>query len=146
MVGNWWEADRLLPPIRDYLYVDALSLPLAPLTSPPYRSLRITLAHRHQYQMYFHLPTFFASVSSNDPSRQPHPALLEAMYLLACYYTETLPRNSSYNLTGLEAHFLNRTRKALNDSVAYCDRLLDFLKASCLVTTYFMMRGRFLEG
>ncbi|KAG8901291.1 hypothetical protein FRC01_009887 [Tulasnella sp. 417] len=70
------------------------------------------------------------------------------MYLVACYYTSIAfpDPNSPYSLVRLENHFLARARKAQNDSLAWCDRLMDNLKGSCLITGYFIKRGRYVEG
>ncbi|KAG8939192.1 hypothetical protein FRC04_006832 [Tulasnella sp. 424] len=130
MTGRWWDADVLPPAIRDYL-------------------VGITLAFADEDHLYFHYPSFLASLAEPPDSPQaPHRALLEAMYLVACYYTSVAFPNptSTYSLVRLENHFLARARKAQTDSLAWCDRLMDYLKGTCLVTGYFIKRGRYLEG
>ncbi|KIO21947.1 hypothetical protein M407DRAFT_28503 [Tulasnella calospora MUT 4182] len=130
MTGRWWEPEVLAPAVRDYL-------------------VGITLAFADEDHLYFHYPSFLASLAEPPDSPQaPHRALLEAMYLVACYYTSmAFPNpNSPYSLVRLENHFLARARKAQTDSLAWCDRLMDYLKGTCLVTGYFIKRGRYLEG
>lgn len=109
----------------------------------------ITLAYAHEEHLYFHHPSFLESLLEPiDSPRGPHRALLEAMYLVACYYTSVKFPNptSPYSLERLEQHFLIRARKAQNDSLAWGDRLMDWLKGACLVTSYFTKKGRYLEG
>ncbi|KAG8897174.1 hypothetical protein FRB99_008387, partial [Tulasnella sp. 403] len=127
MSGKWWEPAELARPVRDYL-------------------LNICFMLRHRHLFYFHIPTFFASLASNDPAKQPHRAMLEAIYLIACSFTDHLPPDDPHSLVKHEAHFLDRARKALADCLAYTDHFLDYLKASDLVASYLYTRGRFLEG
>ncbi|KAG8903751.1 hypothetical protein FRB99_002809 [Tulasnella sp. 403] len=127
MKGRWWEPKVLAVPVRDYL-------------------LNICLMTRHRHFFCFHLPSFFASLSSTDPLTQPHPVLLESMYLIACYFTDHLPTDSPYSLVKHEAHFLERARVGLDECLAYSDRLMDYLKASVILTTYMYTRGRLIEG
>ncbi|KAG8987364.1 hypothetical protein FRB90_003383, partial [Tulasnella sp. 427] len=127
MNGRWWDRRIISPPVRNYL-------------------VRLAATMSSQYFSYFHLPTLFQSFEHPDPKKRPHPALLEAFYLTACFSTSFLPENSPYALSKHEAFFLLRARKAMEDSLAHCDRLLDYLKASNLVTGYLLMTGRYLEA
>jgi hypothetical protein len=86
---------------------------------------------------------FLATLTSTE-SKQAHPALTEAVYLLACYFTTRFHQDQS--LGDLEEHFLSRTRTALNESLAFSDRLVDFIRGSNLVGYYLLMKGRVLEG
>ncbi|KAG8994396.1 hypothetical protein FRB90_000442 [Tulasnella sp. 427] len=130
MTGRWWEAELLAPPIRDYL-------------------TGITLAFANQDDIYFHHELFRNSLNLHPSlDEAPHRSLLEAMYLVACYYTSVKFPNptSPYSLVRLEDYFLARARKAQNDSLAYAKRLVDTLKGACLMTGYLIKRGRFLEA
>ncbi|KAG8854196.1 ER membrane glycoprotein subunit of the GPI transamidase complex-like protein [Tulasnella sp. 330] len=133
MMGNWWEAEDMTPPIRDQL-------------------LGIFMENSSRIFFSMHGPTLSARLSSPDPQTQPHRALLEPMYLLACYFSSHPSASSSTkgppssSLAVHEAHFLDRARRALQESLSYSDRLLDFLRGSVLVTTYLFLRGRFIEG
>ncbi|KAG8931381.1 hypothetical protein FRC02_002815 [Tulasnella sp. 418] len=124
MAGPWWEMETLAAPVRNYL-------------------VGIFLANKHHCQFYIDVPRFLMSLA-NPGLQQPHPGLMEAIYLLACYFTSRLAPDQ--NLEKHEGHFLARARKALADSLSFSDRLLDFLKGSNLVTAYLYMRGRFLEA
>ncbi|KAG8902235.1 hypothetical protein FRB99_004721 [Tulasnella sp. 403] len=125
MAGRWFDAEVLAPPIRDYL-------------------INVFVQHHDNIHFWFHIPTFMARIHSSDPQEQPHPALVESMYLLACYFSSRMPE--SHSLMHHEEHFLARARRALMESLSFSDRLMDFLRGSILVTAYLFMRGRFLEG
>lgn len=101
------------------------------------------MENRYRIFAWLHEPNFRARLAHTNPQAQPHRALLEPMYLMACYFTSSNPEQS---LEKHEAHFLERSRHALEDSLAYSDRLMDFLQGSVLVTAYLFLRGRFLEG
>ncbi|KAG8906617.1 hypothetical protein FRB99_006487 [Tulasnella sp. 403] len=126
MRGRWWEPAVLAPAVHDYL-------------------LEIFLRHHTRVHFYFHTPTFISRMSSSDPQARPHPGLLNSIYLLACYFA-TFDHPTPHLLTQHESHFLDRAQKALTHSLSLSDRLMDFLRGSNLVTAYFFMRGRFLEG
>ncbi|KAG9000063.1 hypothetical protein FRB90_011880 [Tulasnella sp. 427] len=125
MAGQWWETEELAPAMRDYL-------------------LNIFCLHRASIHFTFHEPTFKARLAAPEEAERPHRALLESIYLLACYFSARLPNNQS--LVHHEEHFLKRARQALMESLSYSDRLMDFLMGSILLTQYLYMRGRWLEG
>lgn len=102
-----------------------------------------TQSYRVQY--YFHIPTFVARMSADDPTERPHPGLLNAMYLMACYFSSLDP-TKSVSFAAQEAYFLSKAQAALTDSLSLSDRLLDFIRGSNLVVSYLFNRGRFLEG
>ncbi|KAG9006198.1 hypothetical protein FRB90_010019 [Tulasnella sp. 427] len=103
-----------------------------------------TYAGQHHIQVDG--PGLIRVLGSQDPSEQPHPALLDSIYLFACSCTDILSPSTSLSLVGLEEHFLTRARKDMNDSLAWADRLLDYLKASNIIAAYLLRRGRHLEG
>jgi hypothetical protein len=74
------------------------------------------------------------------PPQQPHPALLDAMYLMACYFSR-LPHYASQ-----EHYFLQRALTGISSSLQDSDRLIQIVQASCLIAIYFFSRGRTLEG
>lgn len=71
--------------------------------------------------------------------QQPHPALLDAMYLIACYFSQ--PQYAAQ-----EQHFLRRALAGILSSLQDSDRLIQIVQASCLIAIYFFSRGRTLEG
>ena len=73
------------------------------------------------------------------PPQQPHPALLDAMYLMACYFSQ--PQYAAQ-----EQHFLQRALSGISSSLQDSDRLIQIVQASCLIAIYFFSRGRTLEG
>ncbi|KDQ19386.1 hypothetical protein BOTBODRAFT_437969 [Botryobasidium botryosum FD-172 SS1] len=84
-------------------------------------------------------PEFYASLHDPSPDIGPHPALRNAMFLVAC---DSHPGP----LTSLEPIFLRRTTNYLNLALARVDRLLDFIEAYTLLAIYYMFKGRSLQG
>lgn len=104
------------------------------------------MRHHERVHCYFHLPTFQGRMSSGNILTTPHPGFLDAVYLMACYFTSIEPAPLSGSLRKLEAYFLARAQTSLAESLALSDRLMDFVRGSILVTAYLFLRGRFLEG
>ncbi|KAG8927634.1 hypothetical protein FRC01_007141 [Tulasnella sp. 417] len=102
--------------------------------------LNIFMQHRRQCMFEVHPDRFLQAVNSPDPSQRPHPALVNAIYLLGCHFA---PKST---VSQYENIFLARTRKGINASLENADRLLNFLQASCLLAWYFFFKGRLLEG
>ncbi|RDX52836.1 hypothetical protein OH76DRAFT_129357 [Lentinus brumalis] len=101
--------------------------------------LDIFFAHRHQCSFDVHVGRFKTSLLL--PSAQkPHPSLVDAIYLLACYFSR------SPSLTALEPHFLKRSLRGIADALQHSDRIVHVLQASCLLAVYFFWHGRTLEG
>ncbi|PCH38595.1 hypothetical protein WOLCODRAFT_88184 [Wolfiporia cocos MD-104 SS10] len=86
-----------------------------------------------------HVGRFQASLHSAAPS-QPHPALMDAIYLLACYFSR-MPQ-----LSELESCFLKRALQGISDALHKQDRMVHVLQAACLIAVYFFCQGRVLEG
>ncbi|KIP10264.1 hypothetical protein PHLGIDRAFT_125626 [Phlebiopsis gigantea 11061_1 CR5-6] len=100
--------------------------------------LDIFFAHRHQCGFDVHVDRFRASVTS-PPAQQPHPALLDAIYLMACYFSQS-------HYASQEQHYLQRALSGISSSLQDSDRLIQIVQASCLIAIYFFSRGRTLEG
>ncbi|KAG8968028.1 hypothetical protein FRC03_008893 [Tulasnella sp. 419] len=100
--------------------------------------LQIFFQHSHQCMFEVHIERFMASLDLPAP-HCPHPALMNAIFLLACHFSP--PLSSSY-----ESMFLARTRRYINQSLESSDRLINFLQASMLLAWYFFFKGRYLEG
>lgn len=77
---------------------------------------------------------------ANHTSR-PHPCILNALYLHACSIAPP-----QQQLRQHEIRFLQRTRDAIQHSLNRSDRLLDGLRAQCLLAIWYYARGRVLEG
>ncbi|CAK5279243.1 unnamed protein product [Mycena citricolor] len=110
----------------------------------PFESRRILLdifmAHRHQCWFDCQMDRFLPVTSSTQPGREPHPALMNAIYLLACHFAR-----SPY-CTEIEPVFFNRTLHEITIALDASDRLVDVVQASCLLATYLYINCRALEG
>lgn len=73
-------------------------------------------------------------------SEQRHPALMNAIYLWACFVSRPEP------LCQQEEHFLALALDAHRDGLRHTDKLVDVIQASCLLSMYFLVNGRILEG
>ncbi|KAG8952019.1 hypothetical protein FRC04_005352 [Tulasnella sp. 424] len=123
-IGKWSDAESLPLNLRNFL-------------------ITIFLENSFRIHFYFNQQRFIDRLAST--SNPPHPCLLNAVYLLACYFT-TLDHRPAYWLGEHEAVFLSRAQIALMDSLALSDRLMDFIQASSMVAAYLVHRGRYLEG
>ncbi|OCH90663.1 hypothetical protein OBBRIDRAFT_730443 [Obba rivulosa] len=101
--------------------------------------LDIFFMHKHQCCFDVHQGRFQTSLYLPSSDR-PHPALLDAMYLLACHFSRS-PR-----LSELQPHFLRRALQGISDALQQSDRIINVLQASCLIGVYFYCHGRVLEG
>lgn len=75
----------------------------------------------------------------------PHPALLNAIYAVACCFSPP-SASESPNVAAYERIFLNRAQRHLDDALAHVDRLLDFLQATTLLAQYNLMKGNIAKG
>ncbi|KAJ7587027.1 hypothetical protein C8J56DRAFT_90526 [Mycena floridula] len=101
--------------------------------------LDIFSPHRHQCGLEIHLGRLRESL--NQPlSEQPHPALMNAIYLWACFVSRPEP------LSQHEAHFLNQALDAHRDGLRNQSKIVDIIRASCLLSIYFFSNDRVLEG
>ncbi|KAG8928767.1 hypothetical protein FRC02_006476 [Tulasnella sp. 418] len=117
--GDWWKADPP-PDIQAYLihiFFDRAT---------PKSGFRLNQER------------FIQSLKA-ERELQPHPALLNVIYLLACYFSE-IPA-----LTRHQQVFMTRTRHYMGKSLAQKDRLINFVAASTLLAYYLLRVGRFLE-
>jgi hypothetical protein len=71
---------------------------------------------------------------------QPHPALLQAINLLGCYFSR------DPQLRNLEADLLKQSLHEISVSLRYCKHLNDVVQASSLLALYCYFNGRFVEG
>ena len=101
--------------------------------------LGIFLEHRHQCAFDLHVDRFWQSLSA--PSlQQPHPALLDAMCLMGCYFSHSVHHAAQ------EPQFLQNALSGISTALQHNDRLAQIVQASCLIAVYFFSRGRILEG
>ncbi|CAE6440814.1 unnamed protein product [Rhizoctonia solani] len=88
-----------------------------------------------------HVERFLSNLAlPDDNPRSIHPAMLAAVYLLACYHW-------SDSLMAYEATFLAQARTLMQDALAKKDRLFTgFIQPGILVTEYLLNRGRAREA
>ena len=108
------------------------------LTIPPC-SLEIFLPHRYQCGLDVHVGRLRDSLSLSE-AEQRHPALMNAIFLWACY----LSRPGT--LSQYEQLYLSRATVALGDSMQFSSKTVDVIQASSLLALYFLSSGRLLEG
>ncbi|KAI0345051.1 hypothetical protein BDW22DRAFT_990093 [Trametopsis cervina] len=101
--------------------------------------LDIFLAHRRQCAFDVDVGRLRASMTG-PPAHRPHPALLDSMYLLGSYFSNS-PRH-----TEKEPYFLQNALVGISSALQHHDRLVQVVQASCLIAIYFFSRGRVLEG
>ncbi|KAJ6500684.1 hypothetical protein C8R45DRAFT_1071233 [Mycena sanguinolenta] len=101
--------------------------------------LDIFLAHRHQCWFDGQVERF--SLSNTEPfGFEPHPALMNAIYLLACHFAR-----SPY-CSEIEPIFFTRALHEITVALDNADRLVDIVQASCLLSVYLYVNCRSLEG
>ncbi|KAL0575798.1 hypothetical protein V5O48_006176 [Marasmius crinis-equi] len=101
--------------------------------------LDIFSPHRHQCGLEIHMGHLQESLQL-PASEQRHPALMNAIYLWACFMSRPKP------LCQHEETFLAQALDAHRDGLRMGDKVLDVIQASCLLSMYFLVNGRFLEG
>ena len=136
--SKWWEDRSTFCKNKQQLYAILLHVSFCALMSN-ITSLEIFFSHRHQCAFDCHLARFRASLHLTPP-HQPHPALMDAIYLMACYFSR-LPQ-----LSELEPHFLKRALAGISEALHQQDRMVQVLQASSLIAVYFFCQGRVLEG
>ncbi|KAL4243896.1 hypothetical protein ABKN59_011044 [Abortiporus biennis] len=99
----------------------------------------VFLTHRHQCAFDVHIERFQESLHA-PREKQPHPALMDAIYLMGCNFS----RESTH--TNLEPYFLKHTLCGISEALQHNDRVVDVLRASSLLAVYFFGRGSILEG
>ncbi|KAJ7494467.1 hypothetical protein B0H11DRAFT_2004760 [Mycena galericulata] len=109
----------------------------------PYESKKILLdifmAHRHQ--CWFDGPMERFSLSNTTQfGFEPHPALMNAIYLLACHFAR------SHYCSEIEPVFFTRALHEITVALDNSDRLVDVVQASCLLAVYLYINCRALEG
>ncbi len=75
-----------------------------------------------------------------QPGEQPHPALLQAINLMGCYFSRD-PQLRKY-----ENDLLQQSLHEITVSLRDCANLCDIVQASSLLALYCYFNGRFVEG
>ncbi|KAG6815583.1 hypothetical protein H0H87_000340, partial [Tephrocybe sp. NHM501043] len=99
--------------------------------------LDVFMAHRHQCWFYASMDRFLEPALHGN---EPHPALINAMYLLACHFAHT------QFYSELEPAFFVQVQHEINAALDTSDRLCDIVQASALLAVYLYMNNRVMEG
>ncbi|KAF7294639.1 adenylate kinase [Mycena indigotica] len=146
------DSDQAIPPFLEMSPFSSLAstseFPYMPRWNPqeplPYESkkilLDIFLAHRHQCWFDGSVERFSLSNTAHQFGFEPHPSLMNAVYLLACHFAR-----SPY-CTEIEPVFFSRTLHEITVALDNSDRLVDVVQASCLLAVYLYINCRSLEG
>lgn len=110
-----------------------------PSADQPLFRLNIFIAHRRQCACEVPVQRFIDSLNG-PPKDRPHPGLLNAIYMLACWFSYPL------NLTRFESVFLARSRELLAEALTTGEKMLNYLQGSALLAIYYYGSGRMLEG
>ncbi|KAJ7221622.1 hypothetical protein GGX14DRAFT_670523 [Mycena pura] len=102
--------------------------------------LDIFLAHRHQCWFDGQAERFSLSNTTHQFGFEPHPALMNAIYLLACHFAR------SPSCSEIEHVFFTRALHEITVALDTSDRLVDVVQASCLLAVYLYINCRALEG
>ncbi|PBK65176.1 hypothetical protein ARMSODRAFT_1087579 [Armillaria solidipes] len=90
------------------------------------------LSHRHQ--------CYFEGCGIGLTESERHPAFMNTVYFLGCYYTR------SPHLSNLETYFLNLALHGLASTFVIHERTVDLVRASSLLAIYFYSTGQIAEG
>lgn len=90
------------------------------------------LSHRHQ--------CYFEECGIGLTELERHPAFMNTVYFLGCYYTR------SPHLSTLETYFLNLALHGLASTFVGHERTVDLVRASSLLAIYFYSTGQIAEG
>ena len=82
----------------------------------------------------------FQLASLQRLEEQPHPALLQAINLLGCYFSRDT------HLRTMETDLLKQSLHEISVSLRDCEHLEDVVQASSLLALYCYFNGRFVEG
>ncbi|KAG6866776.1 hypothetical protein C0991_011435 [Blastosporella zonata] len=110
---------------------------------PPLELARMLLdifsPHRRQCGLDIHIGHVLDSLTTCS-TEQRHPALMNSMYLWACFISRPEP------LCQHEDHYLGLALDALRDGLRDGEKIVDIIQGSCLLSMYFLANGRILEG
>ncbi|KXN91990.1 hypothetical protein AN958_11050 [Leucoagaricus sp. SymC.cos] len=101
--------------------------------------LNVFTAHRAQCHFHSNM-TRFQLPLLQQLEEQPHPALLQAINLLGCYFSR------DPQLRNLESDLLKQSLHEISVSLRDCEHLTDVVQASSLLALYCYFNGRFVEG
>ncbi|KDQ21870.1 hypothetical protein BOTBODRAFT_26277 [Botryobasidium botryosum FD-172 SS1] len=122
LIGSWWTTDD--PPPSGLITV----------------LIKLFVEQEHQQSHDPRPPEFYESLYSPNLETGLHPALRNAIFLIACHH------NFDPVLSRLEPVFLRRVMYYLHQSLGQADRLLDYIEAYTLLAISFLYKGSYLRG
>lgn len=99
----------------------------------------IFLSHRRQCACEIPVERFLQAVQGPVRDR-PHPCFLNAIYMLACWFSYP------HDLRSFERIFLQRARESLVTAISSGDKLLNYIQGAALLSLYHYGGGNMLEG
>jgi len=137
MWNNLQSLSPELPMLND-MFFDERRSPFAPSDDIAHILLDIFAPHSRQVGLEIDISALKSSLL-RPLSEQRHPALMNAIYLWACFVSRPEP------LSQQEDHYLHKALEAMPDALR-SGRTLDAIRTSCILATYFLANGRALEG
>jgi hypothetical protein len=124
---------------RGYLFVHFMSsIEKVLIVLIPVFRLSVFMRHRQQCWFYGSMDRFLDNALNFG--KEPHPALINAIYLIACHFAQ-----SPY-YTDLESAFFTQVQREIHIALDASDRLVDIVQASALLSVYLYNKNRVLEG
>ncbi|KAL7421553.1 hypothetical protein Q5752_003322 [Cryptotrichosporon argae] len=111
---------------------------IKPITPEEQRHLLwLYFTNQRIFGLEMHVATFYANLASADPEAQPHPCLLNAMYLVACR------ASPSAALREREGQFFWAAYDAMTSAIAGAHHFLDAVRAGTLLGVWLYSAGHY---
>jgi len=101
--------------------------------------LETFLPHRDQLFLGLHVDRLRNSLR-RPAEQQRHPMLMNAIFLWGCYFSRTPSLNQHESL------YLSRATEAFHDWLRSPIKVVDVIQGCCLLSQYFLVNGRIMEG
>ncbi|KAF8697202.1 hypothetical protein AX14_001435 [Amanita brunnescens Koide BX004] len=139
----WSRLQNVPSPCRSPLLPDIIFSGHRVSSQPPVELAQMLIdifaPHRHQCGLDIHFGRLRESLT-HPLIEQRHPALMNAIYLWACFVSRPEP------LCQHEDHYLELALKELPDALRGAENIVDIIQTSCLLSLYFLANGRYMEG
>ncbi|KAJ3562812.1 hypothetical protein NP233_g9344 [Leucocoprinus birnbaumii] len=142
IASNNWATGRAFQSSDSDLFHLRQTTPVSTVTISPETQqhlLNVFIEHRAQCHFYSNMTRFQVPLLQ-ELEEQPHPALLQAINLLGCYFSR------DPQLRSLESDLLKQSLHEITVSLRDCNHLCDVVQASSLLALYCYFNGRFVEG
>ncbi|EAU91627.1 hypothetical protein CC1G_09309 [Coprinopsis cinerea okayama7 len=131
-------ASPMNPPMMPDIFFDERHSPFAPSDDISMILLDIFAPHSRQSGLEIDIDTLRSNLR-HPGAEQKHPALMNAIYLWACFISRPEP------LCQHEDYYLRQSLEAIPGALR-SGQSLDVIRTSCVLATYFLANGRVLEG